>query len=160
MKSLCLLLALSFSISSIAQDIFVLKKSKRILNVLHFNANVENCKFKSPPVKNHWVMGEEGGHHEDLNSQERPYFTPKFSYANEREVTFTIGALEKMQKKLKVKEINVRLLSCKPIAFIELQGREIQIQEFFVQVNALMMPQNITVKGKFADGSPAAVKLE
>ena len=160
MKSLCLLLALSFSFSALAQDIFVVKKSKRILNVLHFKANVDKCNFKSPPVKNNWVMGEEEGHEEQLSSQERPYFTPKFSYVSDTEATFTMGALEKMQKKFKVKEINVRLVNCKPKAYIELQDQEVQIQEIFVQVNALMMPLNVTVKGKYADGSPAAVKLE
>jgi hypothetical protein len=152
MKALFSLLILSLSISSFGQEIFQLKKSKNKLNVLHFMAKVENCKFKTPAISNHWIMGEEKGQREALSSSEKDYFQPKVTYNNGSEVEFTMGALNKMGSKLPSKKILVRLESCMPKAFIEYDGEEVELQEIFANVNFMYMPESFILRGKTATG--------
>ncbi len=58
MKAFFTIFIPTLSFSSSGQEIFQLKKSRNKLNVLHFAANVENYKFKTPAISNHWIMGE------------------------------------------------------------------------------------------------------
>lgn len=160
MKAFFALLIMSFAVSAMAQDIFVIKKSKRVKNVLHFQANVANCKFKNPSITNHWIMGEENGQVEAINKSEKPYFSPKISYTNDTETIFSMGALEKLGNKLGDTNVRVRIVNCKAKAYMEIKGQEININEIFVNVNMVMMPQDITIKGIGPDGSKFSVTID
>ena len=160
MKSLLTAVVLFASFSTFAQDVFVIKKNMNPKNELHFKAEVASCKLKSPAVTAYWVMGEQDGHTEGLTSKEKPYFQPKISFANSVDADFTIGAMEKMGKKLPDQSITVRLENCKPKAFLEIDGQEIQITEIFVQVNMLMSVRYMNISGIAPNGQKVIRRIE
>ncbi len=160
MKSLLTTIVLFASFSSFAQDVFVIKKNMNPKNELHFKAEVDSCKLKSPAVSAYWVMGEQDGHTEGLTSKEKPYFQPKISFSNSVDADFTIGAIEKMGKKLPDQIISVRLENCKPKAFLKIDGQEIQITEIFAQVNILMSVKYMNITGISPNGQKISHKIE
>ena len=160
MKSLLTAIVLFASFSGFAQDVFVIKKNMNPKNELHFKAEVASCKLKTPAVSAYWLMGEEDGHTEGLTSNEKPYFEPKISFTNSVDADFTIGAMEKMGKKLPDQNIRVRLENCKPKAFLEVEGQEIQITEIFVQVNMLMSVKYMNISGIAPNGQKVSHRIE
>jgi uncharacterized protein YqkB len=160
MKSLVTAIVLFASFSSFSQDVFVIKKNMNPKNELRFKAEVASCKLKTPAVSAYWLMGEEEGHKEGLTSNEKPYFEPKISFTNSVDADFTIGAMEKMGKKLPDQSIKVRLENCKPKAFLEVEGQEIQITEIFVQVNMLMSVKYMNISGIAPNGQKISHKIE
>lgn len=150
-----LLVAIAILTSNVfAQEIFLVKKSMRPKNVLHFTAKVEACKLKS--VDNHWIMGETDGHREAINSSERPYFLPKVTYSKDTELDFTMGAMERMAGKLEDTTIRVRLVNCVPKAYIDVNRQEIQLQEIYASVGLLMNVKSLTIKGIGPNGAPVS----
>lgn len=160
MKSLFTAVILLASFSTFAQDVFVIKKNLNPKNTLHFKAQVDSCKLKRPAVTAYWVMGEEDGHTEAVAENEKPFFQPKISFANSLDADFTIGAMEKMGKKLSDQNITVRLENCKPKAFLEFDGQEIQITEIFVQVNMLMSLKYMNISGIAPNGQRISRRIE
>lgn len=148
-----------FSLNAFAQDLFVIKKSMNPRNVLHFKANVHNCKLSSPAVIPYWIMGEERGQVEGLTSQEKPYFQPKVSYSNSTEADFSIGAMEEMGCKIPDQTIKVRLENCQPKAYLELDGREIQLTDINVSVTFLMSVREMVISGVSASGARVSKKI-
>jgi hypothetical protein len=153
-------IVLLFSISSFAQDIFVIKKSLNPKNVLHFKANINNCKLTSPAISAYWVMGEENAQVESLTNKEKPYFQPKISYSNSTEVDFSIGAMEEMGCKIPDQTIKVRLENCRPKAFLEIDGSEIQLTDINVSVNLFMSVSQMTINGVAPNGSKISKKIK
>lgn len=160
MKALLTAFFLLSSLSGFAQDMFVIKKSMNPKNVLHYKANVAGCKLLSPAVTPYWIMGEEGGHTEDLTSKETSYFAPKDVYQKSADADFTLGALEKMGSKIKDQTIQVRLENCVPKAYLELNGREIQVKEIFVSVSMLMAVKYMTITGIAPNGQQTTVRID
>jgi hypothetical protein len=160
MKTLLISSLFMLSATALAQDLFVIKKSMNPKNVLHFKAAVESCKLKNPGVTAYWIMGEKDGHQEGLLSNELPYFAPKISYSKETEADFSIGAMEKMGSKIPDKSIRVRLEDCKPKAFIELNGQEIQLTEIYVSVNLFMSVKYMTIAGIAPNGEKVSHRIE
>lgn len=160
MKTFFTAVLLLSSFSIYANDIFVIKKNMNPKNVLHYKANVQNCKLKTPPVTPYWVMGEEDGHTEDLLEKEKPYFKPKISYAKDSEADFSIGAMEKMGSKIPDQSIRVRLENCKAKAFIEFKGQEIQLTEIEANVNFLISVRYMIISGIRPDGTKITHKIE
>ena len=160
MKTLFTTVLLLSSLSTFANDLFVIKKNMNPKNVLRYKANVENCKLKSPAVTPYWVMGEEDGHTEDLLEKEKPYFKPKITYAKETEADFSIGAMEKMGSKIPDQSIRVRLENCKAKAFVEFKGQEIQLTEIEANVNLFMSVRYMIISGLKPDGSKFTQKIE
>ena len=158
MKALFLMTFL-FSLSSYAQDVFVIKKSMNPKNILHFKANVENCKLKSPSVSSYWIMGEDNGEVEALSSKEKSYFHPIISYSNDSEPDFSIGAMEKMGSKIPDQSIRIRLENCKPKAFLEISGHEVVINEIFVDVNMFMSVNYMTISGIAPNGQKISKRI-
>lgn len=153
MKTLISTLFLLLSFNALSYEIFVIEKSANPKNVLHFHANVEACEFQTPAIRNFWIMGEEDGQRENINSAERPFFTPKMSYQSKKEVDFTMGVIEKMKGKVDDPKVKVRLVNCKPKAYFEVEGNEIQVKRIFVKVNMLINVKYVTITGIAANGS-------
>ncbi len=153
-------IVLLFSVSSFAQDIFVIKKSLNPKNVLHFKVNVNNCKLSSPAISPYWVMGEENGQTEGLTSKEKPYFQPKISYSNSSEADFSIGAMEEMGCKIPDQTIKVRLENCKPKAYLDIDGSEVQLTDINVSVNLFMSVSQMTINGVAPNGSKVSKKIK
>jgi hypothetical protein len=147
------------SLNAFAQDLFIIKKSMNPKNVLHFKANVNNCKLDSPAVSAYWVMGEERGQIEGLTNQEKPYFQPKISYSSSSEADFSIGAMEKMGSKLPDQTIKVHLENCLPKANLEIEGREIQLTDINVSVTFLMTVREMVISGVSASGARVSKKI-
>ncbi len=147
------------SINAFAQDLFIIKKSMNPKNVLHFKANVNNCKLASPAVSAYWVMGEERGQIEGLTIQEKPYFQPKISYSSSTEADFSIGAMEKLGSKIPDKTIKIQLENCLPKAYLEIEGREIQLTDINVSVNFLMTVREMVISGVSASGDRVSKKI-
>ncbi len=160
MKSLFALALLITSLSSFAQDIFVIKKSMNPKNVLHYKVNVDNCKLKAPAISAYWIMGEEGGGQEVLSSKEKSYFQPKISYSNSSEADFSIGAMEEMGSKIPDKSIRVRLENCKPKAFLEVNGTEVELKDIFVSVNFIMSVNYMNISGISPNGAKITKKIQ
>jgi hypothetical protein len=160
MKTLLTAALLLTSISAFAQDMFVIKKSMNPKNVLHYKANVADCKLKTSSVSAYWIMGEEDGQTEGLTSKEKPYFNPKIAYENATDADFSMGAIEKMGSNLPDKNIRVRLENCVPKAFLELKGQEIQLTEIYVSVNMLMSVKYMTITGIAPNGEKVTSKIE
>jgi hypothetical protein len=158
MKALLISSLLMLSATALAQDLFVIKKSMNPKNVLHYKAVVEGCKLKT--VSAYWIMGEDDGHLEGLTSKETSYFQPKISYAKETEADFSIGAMEKMGSKIPDKSIRVRLENCKPKAFLELNGQEIQLTQIDVSVNLFMSVKYMTITGQAPNGEKISHQIE
>ena len=160
MKALLISSLLLLSATTFAQDLFSIKKSLNPKNILHFKAVVESCKLKSPSVTNYWRMGEDDGHIESLSSKEQPFFAPKVTYAKENEADFSFGAIEKMGAKIPNKTISIRLEKCKPKAFLEIKGQEVQLTEIYVSVNMLMSVKYMTITGLAPNGAKVSHKIE
>jgi hypothetical protein len=160
MKTILTAAVLMVSFSSFAQELFVMKKSLNPRNVLHFKANVENCKFKHPAITNYWVMGETDGHIEGLAENEKAYFQPKVTYQKEKELDFTMGAIERMGSKLEDNSIRVRLVNCKPKAYIDIKHQELQLTELYVSVNLFMSVKYMNITGIAPNGSKITHRIE
>jgi len=158
MNALFLSLLFLLTSTAFAQDLFIIKKNINPKNVLHYKADVVQCKLKS--VTPYWVMGEVDGRIEDLTTHEKTYFEPKISYNNGTEVDFSMGALDKMGSKLSDKIVKVRLENCKPRAILEIRDQETQITEISVVVNMLMVVKSMTITGLDSVGSRVAIKIE
>ncbi len=153
MKTFILTL-LALSTLAHADDIFLLKKSRNKLNVLHFDVKKDaNCKFPKNAVSAYWIMGEDNGEVLGLNSKEKEYFQPKEIYNDGKEIRFKFGALKKMSDSIPKQEVEVHMENCKPVAYLDLDGQEIKLTEIFSNVNMLMMPIDFTVKGTTSSGS-------
>lgn len=140
-----------FSSGLFAQEIFVLKKSYNPKNVLHFTAKVEGCTLKN--INNHWIMGEQNGHIENLSSAEVSYFKPQISYKKETELDFTMGAIDKMGSRIEDNTIRVRLVKCIPKAYIDIDGQEIQLTEIYAAVGFMgLSVKSLTISGIGASG--------
>lgn len=160
MKLLLLSSLFLLSTTAFAQDIFVVKKSMNPANVLHFKVEVAACKLKTPAISAYWIMGEQDSHVEGLTSKEVPYFSPKITYAKETEADFSIGAMEKMGSQIPDQSIRVRLENCKPKAFIDFAGQEIQITEIYVSVNLFMSVKYMTITGLAPNGQKVSHKID
>ncbi len=160
MKMLLITSLFLLSVTTFAQDIFVIKKSMNPLNVLHFKAEVEACKLKTPAITAYWFMGEQDGHVEGLTSKEKPYFSPKITYAKETEADFSIGAMEKMGALIPDQSIRLRLVNCKPKAFLDFQGQEIQLTEIYVSVNLFMSVKYMTLTGLAPNGQKVTHRID
>lgn len=160
MKFLLISSLFLLSATAFAQDIFLVKKSMNPKNVLHFKAEVVGCKLKTPAVSAYWIMGEQDGHVEGLTSKEQPYFSPKITYAKETEADFSIGAMEKMGSQIPDKSIRVRLENCKPKAFLDFEGQEIQLTEIYVSVNLFMSVKYMTISGLAPNGQRVSHRID
>lgn len=158
MKAL-MALSLFLTCSAFAQDMFVIKKSLHPKNVLHFKANIKDCKLQSPAVSAYWIMGEDDGHVEGLSSKEKSYFQPKISYAKENEADFGIGAMEEMGSKVPDQSIRVRLENCQAKAYLEVNNSEIKLNEIYVDVNFMMSVNYMNITGQAANGAKVSKKI-
>jgi hypothetical protein len=147
------------SISAFAQDVFVIKKSMNPKNVLHYKVNIKDCKIQSPAITPYWTMGEDDGHVEALTSKEKSYFAPKNVYEKSSDADFSFGALEKMGDKISDQSISIRLENCKPKAFMEMNGREIQLTEIYVSVSMLMSVKYMEITGLTSNGARLKTKI-
>lgn len=139
MKALLLSTLFLVTTTAFAQDAFVIKKSYNPKNVLHYKANVVNCKLTKPTGKTtavsaYWIMGEDDGETVPMNTKEKESFLPKVSYEKETELDFSIGALNDMQE-VTDKSIEIRLVNCKPKAFLEIDGQEIMLTQIYADVS-------------------------
>ena len=159
MKSLFTAALFFLSISAFAQDVFVIKKSMNPKNVLHYKANLKDCKLLSPSVTPYWRMGEGDGHEEGLSSKEKSYFAPKNVYEKSTDADFSFGALEKMGDKISDQSITIRLENCKPKAFMDMNGREIQLTEIYVNVTMLMSVKYMEISGITSSGVKLKTKI-
>lgn len=160
MKTSLLALAVLFPLSTFASSIFTITKNYKPKNVLHYEAAIKSCKFVAPYVSAQWKMDEERGQREGLTNTERKYLQPKVTYAKDKEYDFTLNAV----KELKVpgdsfKEIKVRMVNCKPRAYSEYQGQEIQITNINLKMNMVSV-SGATITGKKADGSRFILNLK
>ncbi len=105
-------------------------------------------------------MGEENGQVEGLTSKEKPYFQPKISYSNSTEADFSIGAMEEMGCKIPDQTIKVRLENCRPKAYLEIDGSEIQLTDINVSVNLFMSVSQMTINGVAPNGSKISKKIK
>ena len=147
------------SISASAQDVFIIKKSMNPKNVLHYKVNVKDCKIQTSPVTPYWTMGESDGHEEGLSSKEKSYFAPKNVYQKSTDADFSFGALEKMGKKIPDQSIQIRLENCQPKAFMEINGREIQLTEIYVSLTMLMSVKYMEISGLTSSGVKLKTKI-
>lgn len=153
MKVLICSLLLASTVSASTSDLFVVRKSYNEKNVLHYYATVENCAIQT--IYARWTMGEQDGHQEGLSFFEKPHFNPKRTGYSAKMVTFTIGALEKMRGKVPDTEISVELENCKPKAFVDVDHREVELKEIYVEGNRTGLGFNtksMVVKGRYANG--------
>jgi hypothetical protein len=152
-KVLLCTLFLASSVSASTSELFVVRKSYNEKNVLHYYATVENCAIQS--VYARWTMGEQDGHQEGLTFFEKPHFNPKRTGYTAKLLTFTIGALEKMRGKVPDTEISVELHDCHPKAYVEIDHRQVELKEIYVEGTRSGLGFNtksMSVKGKFANG--------
>jgi hypothetical protein len=163
MKLSLVLFSMLITLSSYGQSLFVMKKNLNPGNVLHFEAQTKGCKLISESIKAFWVMGESSGQIENLNNKEKKYFLPEMTYQKNNEVDFTLGALQMMGQALPSKTIKVRLKNCKPQAFMELKGQEIEVSEIYVEgrftLTLTWQTRYMVFKGTTADGSKFSYKL-
>jgi hypothetical protein len=153
MKSILFSALSLFSSLCLADDIFVIKKTMNPKNELHYEALVKDCKLIKPTIKPYWVMGEEDGHHEDITKMEQPFFHPRITYISDTETDFSFGAMDKMGSRLPDKNIRVRLEDCKPKAYIEIKGQELQLLEINVKMGLLMSVKSMSVIGVAPNGT-------
>jgi hypothetical protein len=160
MKKIMAFSLLALSLNTLASSIFVFKKNVNPQNVLHYKAHASNCEFKNPSVTAFWVMGEDKGQIESLTSKELEYLKPKIIYNKENEVDFTIGAIEELKGKITDKDISVRIVDCAPKAFIEIDGREVEIKEINLNLSTFLTVKDVTITGKSASGEIIKKKIE
>jgi Domain of unknown function (DUF4833) len=160
MKYLLFSILLLTSFSTLAESVFVFKKNINPKNILHFKAHVQDCELKSPAISAFWVMGEKNGQIESLSGKEIEYLKPKITYLKKDEVDFTIGAIEELEGKISDEKISVRLENCNAKAFIELDGKEIQLKEININLGAFMSVEDVTLSGLSQDGRQIKKKIE
>ena len=159
MKALLIASLMICSTFASANELFIVKKNKNPKNTLHYRANIESCTFKSSPISQQWIMGEEDGHVEGLTGMEKSVYQPKITYQKDTEVDFTLGAMDKMGSKLPNKKIRVRIENCKAKAYLEIKGQEIQLKEIFANVGVVSV-SSITITGVSPGGSVVTHKIE
>ena len=159
MKALLSLTLLMISSLAFSQDILRITKNRTPKNELHYKANIANCEFKTPGVSGYWLMGEENGQIEGLLNSELKMYAPRISYQKATEVDFSIGAMDRLGSQLPNKTIKVRMIDCKPKAFLEIKGKEIEINEIYVQIK-LISVDYMVINGINPDGSKVKVKID
>lgn len=159
MKNLFLISLFVISSTSYAQDILKITKNKTPKNELHYKANIDGCKFKTPAVSGYWILGEERGQTEDLTRSELSMYQPRISYQKESEADFSIGAMDRLGSQLPDKTIKVRLENCQPKAYLEIKGQEIQITDIYVQIQFISVKYMI-LSGTSSDGQKFSHRID
>lgn len=139
-----------------ATEIFRIKKSYNPKNYLRYHVEVEDCQITGAyPI---WVMGEQQGQEEGLKFYEKPFFKPKNMSisSNGRSMSFSFTLLNKMKAKFDVSDISVELINCKPKAYADVEGKQIELGEIFVEGTGSGLgfkPRFVNVKGLNPNGS-------
>jgi hypothetical protein len=142
-----LLLGLVFlSPQVFASNLFTVTKNHNPKNVLHFDAEVRNCKFASGAISNFWKMGEEEGQKEDLSKKEEEYFEPKVVSSDQKEINFSLEAMDKMDSDIEG-PIKVKLEDCVPHAYVTVEGEDVKLSEINVELGFLMKVKKMELIG-------------
>ena len=157
MKTLLSLILLATVLPVSATEILRIKKSYNPKNYLRYHAEVENCQLTGVyPI---WVMGEGNGQEEGLKFFEKPFFRPKNTNisSNGKTMSFNFTLLNKIKNKINVGDITVELINCKPEAFADVEGRQIKLEEIFVEGTGSGLgfkAKFLNVKGNAPSGAP------
>jgi hypothetical protein len=150
---LLLLSALGFIGSAQADQLFVIRKNLNPKNELYYKATVDNCQFVQPFIKPYWYMGEKDGQLEGLTQAEKPFFTPRISYASSKIIEFSFGAMDKLGNQLPDNNIRVELEDCKAVAFIEVSNQEVELKEIKVKMGLTFNIKTMSLIGIGPDGN-------
>jgi hypothetical protein len=161
MKLFLTLSLVILSFNSLAQ-VLVLKKNVNPQNVLHFNAQVENCRIVDPAVQAQWLMGSKGGKVEGLNSVERPLLSPQVLKNKGTEAEFTFGAIEEHNSALPDNRITIRMEKCQPRAYINTDRGEMQLTEIYAHLGGMLNNKlrYMQLTGKDSSGKPVSIRLD
>jgi Domain of unknown function (DUF4833) len=161
MKMILGMLVALISMNSMAGELFTVKKSHNPRNVLHFKANISDCKITS--ITSNWIMGEDNGQSQGLNFFEKKQFTPRIITMKDHTADFTMGALTAMRDKLPTTTIRVELVNCVPKAIVDIGNQEVILDQIYVdgQLSGLSWNTNyMTLTGKYPDGRAYVKKFE
>lgn len=144
-----------------SKDIFVMTKSIREKNVIHYDVKVKDCKLANKPISAFWILGEKSGEVQQLKKDEIPKFAPEIVRENSQELEFTLGAFNEIDNEIVDNPILVKLVNCEPKAFIKINGQDIELKEIHAKISILKMGvKYLLIKGKKADGSAFSHKID
>lgn len=143
------------SSNAFCHEVFKFTKSFRPKNVLHFSVNTKDCRIADKsPIINYWIMGEEKGQKEGLTKDEKKLFTPEIIRENGHELEFIIGEMGELCEDPIIKSpILVRMIDCKPKAFIRINGEDIELKEIYADISLLRQKiKYLVITGKRPNG--------
>ena len=148
------------------QNLFIVKKSLHAKNIFKVDAQVDsNCALVPYPnhkyIEGYWIMGEDRGQREEMNSTEAQGFASKavmtYLNTNRTEMDFQPANMDKARRYFSDPRIRVRTKvangRCQVDAFMEIDNAEIKLKEIFVDLSMLLRIDYVTVRGVRADGS-------
>lgn len=164
---ICITLSLVSQIVSAETVMFQIKKSYNPKNYLNYAVDVdENCTIKkgnAGPIKAYWVMGEEDGHTEGLNSSEKPIYEPKvtFTSSDNKEVDFNVPAILKFKHLISDPTIKIASKKengkCNTEANLTIDGQEINLKKVYIDGKFTIFmdwhTNYMTITGLKPDGS-------
>jgi hypothetical protein len=146
---------------SFAKDVFVMSKSIREKNMIHYDVKVTNCKLSESSLTAFWLLGEKDGTpRQELTPKEVPDYRPKIVHSNDQEIEFVLGAFDKIENEITDHPISIKLVNCEPRAYVRLNGEDIQMTRVHATISLLKMGvKYLTVTGKKADGSDFSYRI-
>ncbi len=149
------------SAGAYAKDLFLLTKSVREKNVIHYDAKIENCQLKDNSITAFWILGEKQGQRQELTREEIPKFQPKIIHNNGQELEFTIGSFNEVQNEIADHPIAVKLVNCEPKAYLRYNGEDIELNEIYAKISIIKMGvKYLLIKGKKINGSKFSYKVD
>lgn len=145
-----------------AKDIFVMTKSIRQKNVIHFDANVQNCTLTDKTITAFWILGEKQGQRQELTPSEIPKFAPQIVSNDGKQLEFTLGAFSEVQDSVTDQPILVKLDSnCEAKAYVTVNGEKILLNEVHAKISILKMGvKYLLLKGKKSNGSNFTYQID
>lgn len=143
-----------------SKDIFLMTKSIREKNIIHYDIKVKDCRLMNKSLTAFWILGEKQGQVQQLKPDEVTQFAPKIVSEHGDGLEFTLPAFEELQSEITENPIRVKLVGCQPKAFVKIDGESIELQEIYAKISILKRGvKYLLIKGKRADGSKFSYKI-
>lgn len=161
MKNLMIASLLLMTSQVFATDVFLITKSIREKNAIHYDIKVKDCRMTDKALSAFWILGEKSNSFQALTKEEIPKYAPEVIRENGQELEFTVPVFSELNDRSVEKNILVKLINCRPKAFVKIDGNEYELNEIHAKISIFKMGvKYILIKTKKPNGQAFKYKVD
>ncbi len=144
-----------------SKDIFLATKNILVKNVLHYDVKVDNCQLANKGLNTFWIMGASKGQRAAMTKDESARFAPVILRESDQEIEFTLPVFNEMNNPIANNPILVKMVSCKPKAYVKINGQSIELNEVYAHISLFKMClKYLLIKGKKINGADFSHRID